>query len=189
GGGRDGRPARALLLAARMDLGRLIRFIKERETSVEEVKRYVARLRRGAEQETVAIGHGELGDRDRVLLSIAERAGAVELAPGGREGLRGWSRRAGRAGGSGRRSAEPPEAAVDAEEFERLRAWRWERAQGKPAYTVAANAVLEEVLRRRPANMRQLVEVRGIGRSFCEKHGESMLAAVRELDERPAPIG
>src|SRR6478735_807742 len=68
-GGRDGLQARALLLGARMDLGRLIRFIKERETSVEQVKSYVARLRRGAEQETVAIGHGELGDRDRVLLS------------------------------------------------------------------------------------------------------------------------
>jgi RecQ family ATP-dependent DNA helicase len=265
--GRDGRPARALLLAARMDLGRLISFIKERETSVEGVRRYVARLRRGAEQDTVAIGHGELGDRDRVLLSIAERAGAVALEPGGREGLlvsltgrgsprkaymaikaakdRGWEsyrsierfsagaeicrrrqildhfgdeeecrasgrccdvcepdptlervatapiargsgRRAGRAGGFGGRFAEPPQAAVDAEEFESLRAWRWERAEGKPAYTVAANAVLEEVLRRRPANMRQLVEVRGIGSSFCKKHGESMLAAVRELDERRA---
>ncbi|HEY2398156.1 MAG TPA: RecQ family ATP-dependent DNA helicase, partial [Solirubrobacteraceae bacterium] len=33
-GGRDGAPARALLLASRMDLGRLIRFINERETSV-----------------------------------------------------------------------------------------------------------------------------------------------------------
>jgi ATP-dependent DNA helicase RecQ len=268
--GRDGRPARALLLAARMDLGRLISFIKERETSVEEVKRYVARLRRGAELQTVAIGHGELGDRDRVLLSIAERAGAVELAPGGHEGLlvrltgrgsprkaymaikaakdRGWesyrsierfsagaelcrrrqildhfgdeqecapsgrccdvcegdpdlervgtapiargaSRRAGRAGDSRRRSAEPPGAAVEAEEFERLRAWRWERAEGKPAYTVAANAVLEEVLRRRPATMRQLVEVRGIGSSFCEKHGESMLATLRALDERGASTG
>jgi RecQ family ATP-dependent DNA helicase len=264
-GGRDGRPARALLLAARMDLGRLIRFIKERDTSVEDVRRYVARLRRGAEQQTVAIGHGELGDRDRVLLSIAERAGAVELAPGGREGLlvsltgrgsprkayaaikaardRGWEsyrsierfiagaetcrrrqildhfgddeecrpsgrccdvcepdpalERAARApiargsgrsaphtGGAGRRSVEPPGAGVDAREFERLRAWRWERARGKPAYTVAANAVLEEVLRRRPASMRQLLEVHGIGRSFCEKHGESMLATVRALDER-----
>jgi superfamily II DNA helicase RecQ len=96
----------------------------------------------------------------------------------------GPSRRAGRAGGSGRHSAEPPGAAVNADEFERLRAWRWERAQGKPAYTVAPNAALEEVLRRRPANMRELIEVRGIGQSFCEKHGESMLAAVRELDER-----
>ena len=40
-GGRDGLPARALLLGARMDLGRLIRFIKERETSVDDVKAYV----------------------------------------------------------------------------------------------------------------------------------------------------
>ena len=32
-GGRDGAPARALLLAARMDLGRLIRFNTERETT------------------------------------------------------------------------------------------------------------------------------------------------------------
>jgi ATP-dependent DNA helicase RecQ len=256
-----------------MDLGRLIRFIKERETSVEEVKRYVARLRGGAGQGTVAIGHGELGDRDRVLLSIAERAGAVELQPGGREGLlvsltgrgnprkayvaikaakdRGWeayrsierfgagtgicrrrqildhfgdeeecrpsgrccdvcepdptlervakapiarmsSRRAGHGAGSGRRSdtrsANPPKAPVDAEAFERLRTWRWERAKGKPAYTVATNAVLEEVLRRRPANLPQLLEIRGIGRSFCERHGESMLAAVRELGKQPAPL-
>ncbi|HEX7610577.1 MAG TPA: RecQ family ATP-dependent DNA helicase, partial [Solirubrobacteraceae bacterium] len=88
-GGRDGEPARALLLAARMDLGRLIRFINERETSVEDVKRYVARLRAGAgaDGDEVVIGHGALGERERVLLSIAERAGAVELQPAGRDGL------------------------------------------------------------------------------------------------------
>jgi RecQ family ATP-dependent DNA helicase len=271
-GGRDGAPARALLLAARMDLGRLIRFINERETSVEEVKRYVARLRRGADDGMVAIGHGELGEGDRVLLSIAERAGAVELAPGGREGLlvtltgrgsprkaymaikaakdRGWEsyrsierfsagaeicrRRqildhfgdeeecrasvrccdvcepdaelervatapiASRARGRGGRAgvARGPQAvltatgrdereeAVDADEFESLRTWRWERAEGKPAYTVAANAVLEDVLRQRPASMQRLIEIRGVGPSFCEKHGESLLAAVRELEGR-----
>jgi len=275
-GGRDGRPARALLLAARMDLGRLIRFIKERETSVEDVRRYVARLRRGAEEETLAIGHGELGERDRVLLSIAERAGAVELRPGGHEGLlvrltgqgsprkaymaikaakdRGWEsyrsierfsagaeicrrrqildhfgdeeecrpsgrccdvcesdaalervastpvaatagRRAGRApaGSRARRGAsqagladghDVAEDPVDADQFEKLRVWRWERAEGKPAYTVAANRVLEEILRRRPTSMHALIEIRGIGQSFCEKHGESLLAAVGELEDR-----
>jgi superfamily II DNA helicase RecQ len=277
-GGRDGRPARALLLAARMDLGRLIRFIKERETSVDDVRRYVARLRRGAEEETLAIGHGELGERDRVLLSIAERAGAVELRPGGHEGLlvrltgqgsprkaylaikaakdRGWEsyrsierfsagaeicrrrqildhfgddeecrpsgrccdvcdadaalqrvastpiaatagRRAGRAAAGSRAHSDAPRARVadgrddahepvDADEFEQLRAWRWERAEGKPAYTVAANTVLEEVLRSRPTSMQNLIEIRGIGRSFCEKHGESLLAAVGELEDRRA---
>ena len=32
-------------------------------------------------------GTAQLGERERVLLSIAERAGAVELEPGGRDGL------------------------------------------------------------------------------------------------------
>jgi superfamily II DNA helicase RecQ len=76
-----------------------------------------------------------------------------------------------------------PEEAVDEDDFERLRAWRWERAEGKPAYTVAANAVLEEVLRRRPASTQKLIEIRGVGPSFVEKHGESLLTAVRELDQ------
>src|ERR1700722_15936466 len=79
-GGRDGEPARALLLASRMDLGRLIRFINERETSVEEVKRYTAGLRRRGEDGVVAIGHGELGERDRGLLSVAERGGEGRAA-------------------------------------------------------------------------------------------------------------
>ncbi|HEY3865020.1 MAG TPA: ATP-dependent DNA helicase RecQ [Solirubrobacteraceae bacterium] len=277
-GGRDGQPARALLLAARMDLGRLIRFINERETSVEDVKRYVASLRGGGQDDVVAIGPGELGERDRVLLSIAERAGAVELAPGVGGGLRvrltgqgsprkayqairaakdrGWeayrsierymsggercrrrqildhfgdpqegapegrccdvcdpdpeleramlaapvgSSRQGRAGArrgagaggaaagsvTGRADAgaadEEPAEPVDEGEFEKLKAWRWERAEGKPAYTVAANAVLEEVLRRRPRSVDELIEIRGIGPAFCEKHGEPLLEALGKL--------
>jgi ATP-dependent DNA helicase RecQ len=240
------------------------------------VTRYVAGLRRGAEDAVVAIGPGELGERDRVLLSIAERAGAVELAPGAGGGLRvrltgqgsprkayqairaakdrGWEAyrsierymsggercrrrqildhfgdpqegapegrccdvcdpdpeleralqarpvekrrgrtRAGRggagagsaaaAGGGGAGSiagfhvagsvgaaAGEPAGPVDGGEFEKLKAWRWERAEGKPAYTVAANAVLEEVLRRRPRSADELIEIRGIGPAFCEKH-------------------
>ena len=40
-GGRDGKLARALLLASRMDLGRLIRFNTEHQSSVEDVRAYV----------------------------------------------------------------------------------------------------------------------------------------------------
>jgi ATP-dependent DNA helicase RecQ len=261
-GGRDGEPARAMLLAARMDLGRLIRFINERETSVEDVKRYVAALRGRSEDGRVAIGRGELREHERVLLSIAERAGAVELEPGGGDGLlvtltgrgspraayeairaakdRGWesyrsieryitgketcrrrqildhfgdsqpgapsgrccdvcdadealellmrSRPAARAAGGasrgrgGQAGGEPAGEPVDEDEFEELRKWRYERAEGKPAYTVAANAVLEEVLRRRPGSIGELIEIRGIGPAFCEKHGESLLAALSELE-------
>jgi RecQ family ATP-dependent DNA helicase len=287
--GRDGLPARALLLAARMDLGRLIRFNTERETSVEDVRSYTQRLRRrAAEQDTAAadegpvveIAPGELDDRERMLLSIAERAGAAELEPG-RGGVlrvrltgrgssrkayqaikaakdRGWEsyraivrfiangsecrrrqilehfddpqpgaptgrccsvcdpdpaleralaaaasssagarRTAGRtapaarsprgdASARGDVRAEvgapiPPPDPVDETQYERLRAWRLSRAEGKPAFTVAANTVLEEVLRRRPANVDGLLQIRGIGPAFCEKHGESLLEALAAL--------
>jgi superfamily II DNA helicase RecQ len=263
-GGRDGEPARALLLGARMDLGRLIRFIKERETSVDDVKAYVARLRRGADAgpdgEVATVGHGELGERDRVLLSIAERAGAVKLEPAGADGLfvhltgrgsprlaqaaiqasrnRGWesyrsierymtsgetcrrrqildhfgddepgrptgrccdvcemdealvaavnapikaARAGGKRGGSAGAAEREPLPPGEEQRFERLRAWRYERAEGKPAYTVAANAVLEDVLRAAPSNLDALLEIRGIGPAFCEKHGESLLAELAAL--------
>ncbi|HXD55725.1 MAG TPA: ATP-dependent DNA helicase RecQ [Solirubrobacteraceae bacterium] len=268
-GGREGQPARALLLASRMDLGRLIRFIKERETSVEDVKRYIGRLRPAADAGGVlAIGHGELGERDRVLLSIAERAGAVELEPGGPEGLlvrltgqgrpslaaaairaardrawesyrsieryssdgercrrrqildhfgdpeetnatgrccdvcdpdpelaaamaaapagakrRGASRaaRLGPAGGNGAGAPEAPEFEVPEEHFEAMRVWRMERSEGKPAYTVATDATLRELIHRRPRNDGELLAIRGVGPSFLEKHGESVLAELAAL--------
>jgi ATP-dependent DNA helicase RecQ len=290
-GGRDGRPGRALLLASRMDLGRLIRFINERETTVEDVKRYVGSLRMRAVDGIAAIGHGELGraypegnrqagERERVLLSIAERAGAVELQPGGPEGLlvrltgegsprkayaaikaakdRGWEAyrsierfissaetcrrrqildhfgdddacaaevrccdvcepdaalveasrqkasaarkaplaRTGGAAGTGAAVREPRTArepgtsrpAVDIaldptqeSRFEKLKAWRLGRSEGKPAFTVAANAALEGVVLARPATLAELIEVKGIGPAFCERHGESLLQVLTEL--------
>jgi RecQ family ATP-dependent DNA helicase len=260
-GGRDGRPARALLLASRMDLGRLISFNKDRSTSVDDVRRYVGALRARALEGVVAIAHGELGDRERMVLSIAERAGAVELEPGGREGLlvrptgRGSPRRAwlaikaardrgwesyrsieryasaascrreqilahfgdqtsgdptgrccdvcdpdpgleriaqepvlqARRGARRAAAAEPIGADPPPErEFEALRAWRMERANGLPAYTVAANAVLEEVLRRRPASEAELIRIKGVGPAFCAKHGESLLAALAALETSAA---
>jgi ATP-dependent DNA helicase RecQ len=273
-GGRDGQPARALLLASRMDLGRLIRFIKEREMTVADVKRFVAGLRASAGGDVVTVGHGDLGERQRVLLSVAERAGAVQLEPGGHDGLlirltgkgsprlaqtaiqasrnRGWesyrsierfssdgqtcrrrqildhfgdsapvaptgrccdvcdpdialaqalrsaptsARRAGRGGGAGATGAAGRSAAADEEgldpvderQFDELRAWRLARSEGKPAYTVATDAALRALLRGRPGSVSALLEVRGIGPAFCEKHGESLLEALAALASDPAP--
>jgi ATP-dependent DNA helicase RecQ len=266
-GGRDGEQARALLLASRMDLGRLIRFIKEREMTVEDVKRYVGALRHEAHEDELTIGHGDLGERQRVLLSIAERSGAVELRPGGHDGLlvrltgkgsprmahaaiqaaknrswdsyksierfsadgqlcrrrqildhfgdpelgrptgrccdvcdpddalqramlaaptkapRGGGRGGGTAsgGGSGRSRPVDDGPPVDEREFDHLRAWRLERSEGKPAYTVATDAVLREVLRKRPRDTGEMIEIKGIGAAFCEKHGESLLAALASM--------
>lgn len=275
-GGRDGLPARALLLAARVDLGRLIRFNTERDITVEEVRGFVGRLREGAQRtedaEVARIEHGELDDRGRLLLSIAERAGAAVLEPGTGGSLmveltgrgspraahlaikaardRGWeayrsiegfvangdvcrrrqllahfgdsqrvppqgrccdvcdpdpllaaavesaragssrTRRPRSAGQAGLASGAPAGAGADAaadlppvdeRAFERLRQWRSARAEGKPAYTVASNAVLEEVLRRKPSGERDLLAIKGIGAAFCAKHGESLLAELASM--------
>ncbi len=257
--GRDGRPADALLLAARYDLGRLIRFNTERSTSVADVQRYVDRLARAA---TGGVLETEPpGDEERVLLSIAERAGACALEPAGAGRMRitlsgrldagaahaaikvardrGWEayraierfmtsdvcrrrqlldhfgddtpgaptgrccdvcdpdpslalaavevsdgrvreRRGGATAGT-QESLVPAGPPVDADEFERLKAWRFRRAEGKPAYTVATNAALEEVLRRRPGDEPALLAIRGIGPAFCAKHGSSLLEELAGL--------
>jgi superfamily II DNA helicase RecQ len=84
--GRDGLPARAVLLAGRSDLGRLVRFIQMREVEPESVSLYAQRLKAGSDSEGRLTIENPRDDQDRVKLAIAERAGAfeVEPAPGGR---------------------------------------------------------------------------------------------------------
>jgi ATP-dependent DNA helicase RecQ len=87
-GGRDGTPARAVLLAGRADLGRLINFIRRDGIEPQDVEAYVDRL--AAMSRAAGGGRFEIEsprvDRDRVSLGIAERAGALamEFAGGGR---------------------------------------------------------------------------------------------------------
>ena len=92
-------------------------------------------------------------------------------------------------GGGG--ATEPSGPPVDQVEFEQLKRWRFDRAEGKPAYTVATNAVLEELLRRRPADDAGLLAIKGIGQSFVAKHGDAILAELATLapdaNGRPPP--
>jgi ATP-dependent DNA helicase RecQ len=84
-GGRDGQPARAILLASRADLGRLINFIRGDAVEADDVLGYVRRLMSSRGDQTTVID-APRADRDRVCLGIAERAGlcGLEPAPGGR---------------------------------------------------------------------------------------------------------
>ncbi len=248
--GRDGQAARAVLLASRSDLGRLVRFIREAEVTVEQVGAIVGRLRARAG------GDGEIelspdDDRDRIALAVAERAGALTLAPGaggrvrvalaagdldhGRarqlcreatnrrwESYRSIERYAsgaercrrrqlldhfgdntpaapsgrccdvhdpvdwlpeirvaptrGRGGaGAGQGALIEDGPPVSDEELAALRAWRRDRAGGKPAYTVATDATLREVIRRKPRTSDELLAIKGIGPSFVTKHADSLL--------------
>ncbi len=252
--GRDGAPARAVLLAMRGDLGRLIQFIKNSEMTVADVEAVVARLRRQTQDGVAIVDPRAQDDRDRIALAVAERAGTVVLAPapGGRLAAtitgrldayaaravcreatnRRWTayqslkrfadsrdvcrrrqlldhfgddtptapdgrccdvcspidwidldaiRAAPRARSSGAAPKAPTGPPVDVAEFDALKRWRYERAEGKPAYTVAANATLEEVLRQRPASADELLAIRGIGPAFVEKHGDDLLGVLARL--------
>jgi RecQ family ATP-dependent DNA helicase len=64
---------------------------------------------------------------------------------------------------------------LSGEMAERLKAWRMERAEGKPAYTVCSNAVLSRVIDTRPQSTGELATISGIGPAFLERHGESLL--------------
>jgi ATP-dependent DNA helicase RecQ len=84
--GRDGAPARALLLAGRADLSRLVHFNERREIEPREVAAYIERLGADAGVEGELVIESPRADAERIRLAIAERAGglSVEPAPGGR---------------------------------------------------------------------------------------------------------
>ena len=241
--GRDGEPARAVLLASRSDLGRLVRFIREAEVTVEQVGAIVGRLRARSGGEG-AIELSPEDDRDRIALAVAERAGALSLAPGtgGRvrvqlstrdldhgkarqlckeatnrrwESYRSIERYATGDEKCRRRQLldhfgdatpaaptgrccdvhDPPDwlppikvaskrgqaaliedgPPVSDAELAPLKAWRRDRADGKPAYTVATDATLREVVRRKPQTADELLAIKGIGPSFVTKHADSLL--------------
>jgi ATP-dependent DNA helicase RecQ len=83
--GRDGKPARGILLASRADLGRLINFIQRDAVEADDVLAYVRRLQASRDGDTAVI-ETPRSDRDRVSLGVAERAGLCSLEPawGGR---------------------------------------------------------------------------------------------------------
>ena len=247
--GRDGAPARAVLLASRSDLGRLVRFIREAEVTVEQVGASSAACARGARARR-GRARRRATTATASLLAVAERAGALTLAArraAGRSGSsspaasstapappscaarrrdRRWQsyrsieryaaggetcrrrqlldhfgdpaparrraaaatcttppdwlppitapRRRG-AAGAARPPADGRPAGPRRATLAPLKAWRRERAEGKPAYTVATDATLREIVRRRPRSPAELLAIKGIGPSFVDKHAESLL--------------
>jgi ATP-dependent DNA helicase RecQ len=83
--GRDGAPARAILLSSRSDLGRLINFIKRDAIEPSDVLAFVRRLESRGARDTLELD-ALSDDHERICLGVAERAGYCRLAParGGR---------------------------------------------------------------------------------------------------------
>ena len=81
----------------------------------------------------------------------------------------------------------PPDAAIDEELFERLRAWRGDQARSQqvPAYVVLHNSHLEEIARRKPKSIHELGSIKGVGLRRAARYGDELLALVH--GEEPAP--
>jgi DNA helicase II / ATP-dependent DNA helicase PcrA len=111
--------------------------------------------------------------RSRFLHGLAPDPEPVPRAAGGRR--------------DGASAKEFPDGA-DPELFGRLRAWRTAQAQVQrvPAYVVLNDATLGAIAARRPADVRGLVAIPGIGQRKLDLYGAAVLAVVRG-DEPPLP--
>ena len=185
-GGRDGLPARAVLMAMKMDLGRLVRFNEQRAGDPELAIAHERGWR--AYHAIKAFIYSDRCRRRSLLDHFGDRAAGAPL-----ErccdlcDARTWLpdpetiaiRKPRRAGGGS--AAPPPELSpADAPLFEALKAWRLRAAAGKPAYTVANNRTLSAIAAVRPADSAALIEISGVGPSFISKYADEVLSIVAE---------
>jgi RecQ family ATP-dependent DNA helicase len=184
-GGRDGLPARAVLLAMKADLGRLVRFNEQRSGDPELAIAHERGWR--AYHAIKAFIYSDRCRRRSLLDHFGDREAGQPLErccdvcePGS------WLpdpetiavRRPKRAAGSA--APAPDLSPADAPLFEALKAWRLTAAAGKPAYTVANNRTLGAIAAIRPGDTAALIEISGVGPSFISKYAAEVLAIVTE---------
>jgi DNA helicase-2/ATP-dependent DNA helicase PcrA len=80
---------------------------------------------------------------------------------------------------------ETCESPYDEELFERLRAWRLEKAadESVPAFVVFTDATLRALAEVQPRTERELLKVNGIGASKRERYGDEVLALIASSGE------
>jgi superfamily II DNA helicase RecQ len=179
-GGRDGLPAKAVLLAMKADLGRLVRFIEQRDPELT-----IARERGWRDYRTIK--SFIYGDRCRRRSILDHFGDSTAGRPLGRCcdvcDDAGWLpdpetivvRR------TAKPKAPPAELTeADAPLFEQLKAWRLKAAAGKPAYTVAHNKTLAAIAASRPSDEAGLAEISGVGPSFVAKYADEVLQLVAQ---------
>jgi RecQ family ATP-dependent DNA helicase len=181
--GRDGLPARAVLLAMKADLGRLVRFNQQRAGDPDLA---IAHERGWRDYRTI---------KDFIYSERCRRRSVLDHFSDGTAGQplerccdvcdpQGWlpdpETIAVRRTRNAKKATAPPAdlSADDAPLFEQLKEWRLRAADGKPAFTVAHNSTLETIAATRPASDDALLAIKGIGPSFVSKHAPEVLAIV-----------
>ena len=181
--GRDGLPARAVLLAMKADLGRLVRFNEQRKGDPELAIAHERGWR--AYHAIKSFIYDERCRRRALLDHFGDRAAGAPLERccdvcDGRAWLPDPETIAVRRRPGSKSPAQPPPelGAADAPLFESLKAWRLGAAAGKPAYTVANNRTLTAIAATRPRDERELLAISGVGPAFIEKFAPEVLAIV-----------
>jgi RecQ family ATP-dependent DNA helicase len=182
--GRDGQPARAVLLAMKADLGRLLRFNEQRAGDPELA---IAYERGWRDYKTIKnfiygeqcrrrslLGHFGDGEAGAPLGRCCDTCDARDWLPDPET----IAVRPGKRSGGGSAAPAPELAPGDAPLFDALKAWRLGAAAGKPAYTVASNRTLIAIASVRPADPAALIEISGVGPSFISKYADEVLAIV-----------
>ena len=182
--GRDGLPARAVMLAMKMDLGRLVRFNEQRAGDPDLAIAHERGWR--AYHAIKAFIYGTKCRRRSLLDHFSDRdAGApldrccdicdmLEWLPDPETiAVRSKKKASGAA-------PAPDLSPADAPLFEALKAWRLQAAEGKPAYTVANNRTLSAIAAVRPADRQALVDIHGVGPGFMSKYADEVLSLVAQ---------
>jgi ATP-dependent DNA helicase RecQ len=189
--GRDGLPAKAVMLAMKSDLGRLVRFNEQRAGDPElaiahergwrayrAIKEFIYGTR--CRREALLAHFGDRRAETPPLERCCDICDMLEWLPHPETIA---VRRPARSSSS---SAPPPElSGGDEALFEALKAWRLQAAQGKPAYTVANNKTLATIASRRPTARAQLIEISGVGPAFVNKFADDVLALIEEHQQPP----
>jgi RecQ family ATP-dependent DNA helicase len=180
-GGRDGLPAKAVMLAMKADLGRLVRFIEQRDPEL-----VIARERGWRDYRTVkSFIYGDRCRRRSILDHFGDPTAGQPLGRccdvcDTRSWLPDPETITVRAARSAKAPPAPPAELSDADAvlFEELKAWRLRVADGKPAFTIAHNTTLAAIAAMRPGDEASLVSIRGIGPSFIAKFAPEVLALI-----------
>ncbi|HEY5815617.1 MAG TPA: ATP-dependent DNA helicase RecQ [Solirubrobacterales bacterium] len=181
--GRDGLPARAVLLAMKADLGRLVRFNQQRAGDPEL---RIARERGWRDYATIkdfiysdrcrrrsVLDHFGDATAGRPLERCCDVCDPLAWLPDPETIV------VRRKPSAKKAPAPPAELSPSAAAlFERLKEWRLTAADGKPAFTVAHNSTLEAIAAGRPSDEDALLAIKGIGPSFVSKHAPEVLELV-----------
>jgi ATP-dependent DNA helicase RecQ len=185
--GRDGNPADCILLWQKQDAALLAHFMKQISDSQERDRAWQRyhNIRGFADSQECRQRQicRHFGEKPRW-----ETCGTCDVCIGAPAGL---TESAGTAGAPGERrgaasrraeGAGSPALVSEVEEGlrEYMREWRRNtaRAQGSPAFVVMHDTTLEEICRKQPASIPELLEITGFGERKAQMYGPQIFAAL-----------